>query len=66
METTMFDHQILDQQFNAKPLIETMIDTMEIANNERNEAVREVVGNWVRKLRNIASKSVGFGFKLAG
>ena len=63
----MFDQQNQDQQqFNAKPLIETMIDTMEIANNERNQAVREVVSGWILKLRNIASKSIGFGFKVAG
>ncbi len=63
----MFDHQNLDQQqFNAKPLIETMIETSAIANAERNKAVRKVVGSWIIKLRNIASKSAGFGFKLAG
>ena len=43
-----------------------MIETSAIANNERNEAVRVVVGSWVRKLKYIARKSAGFGFKVAG
>ena len=63
----MFDLQNQDQQqFNTKPLIETMMETSAIANNERNKAVREFVGGWILKLRNIASKSIGFGFKVAG
>ena len=50
----MLDHKNQDQQqFNSKPLIETIIETSSIANNERNEAVREVVGGWIRKLRNV-------------
>ena len=63
----MFDQQNQDQQlFNAKPLIETMIETSAIANNERNEAVRKVVGGWIDRLREISRKNVGFGASASG
>ena len=63
----MFDHQIQDQQqFNAKPLIETMIETSVIANNERSEAIRKVVGGWIDRLREISRKNAGFGASANG
>ena len=63
----MFDHQNQDQQqFNAKPLIETMIETSAIANNERNKAVREFVGGWIDRIREISRKNVGFGASATG
>ena len=63
----MFDHQNQDQQqFNAKPLIETMIETQAIASNERNEAVRKVVGGWIGRLREISRKNIGFGANATG
>ena len=58
----MFENRNFEQQsYNAKPLIETMIETTAIANIERNKAVREVVGGWIRKLRKIRKNSVIFG-----
>ena len=51
----MFDNENFEQQiYSTKPLIETMIETSAIANDERNKAVREVVGGWIRKLRNVS------------
>ena len=48
----MFDDHNLDQQPDiTKPVFETMNETLELANKERNEIVWETVGNWIAKLR---------------
>lgn len=52
--------------FNTNPLIETLIETSAIANDERNKAVRRAVGNLIGKTRNIVGKRFGFGLKVAG
>ena len=63
----MFDERDLDHRmYGWKTPIEASESGMRIGFAERNKAIREVVGNWIRNLRNLSRKSVGPRVNAAG
>ena len=63
----MFDNETFEQELNNQQSLFELIETSTIIGNfERDKATREVVGNWIRKLKHIGEESFGFGINAVG